>query len=202
VRPRRKRGCLSVVFFLIVIAVLLAILHAPVFTLAGSALVEDDGAAKADAIVVLGGDGFGNRILRAAELKKSGYAPRVLVSGPVDLLGHESDESIAYAGQKGYPASMFEAVPLPRSITSTRPEVQYLGRLLRDQGVQSIDLVTSNYHTSRAAWLWRKENPGIRVNAVPASDPYFSPETWFNSREGQKTFFLEWAKTLASRLGH
>ncbi len=177
------------------------ILHAPLFTLAGEALVEDDGAAKADAIVVLGGDGFGTRILRAGELAKSGYAPRVLVSGPANLLGNDADATIVYAGRKGYPASLFEAVPLPADVSSTRAEVRYVGRMLREQGVTSIDLVTSNYHTRRAAWLWRKENPGIRVNAVPAPDPYFSPEAWFKNREGQKTFLLEWAKTVASRLG-
>jgi len=163
--------------------------------------VEDDGAVKADAIVVLGGDGFGSRILRAAELAKSGYAPRLIVSGPANLIGHDSDASIIFAARHGYPASMFEPVPLPQDVHSTRGEVKYLGQLLRDQGVQSIDLVTSNYHTRRAARLWRKENPGMRVNAVPAPDPYFSPELWFNNREGQKTFVLEWTKTFASYLG-
>ncbi len=163
--------------------------------------MEDDGAVKADAIVVLGGDGFGTRIVRAGELAKIGYSSRVLVSGPENLIGHDTDVTVVYASRKGYPASLFEPVPLPRDVSSTRAEVRYLGRLLRDQGVQSIDLVTSNYHTRRAAWLWRKENPGIRVNAVPAPDPYFSPEAWFNNREGQKTFILEWTKTLASHLG-
>jgi uncharacterized SAM-binding protein YcdF (DUF218 family) len=170
-------------------------------TLAGSALVEDDGPANADAILVLGGDGYGMRIIRAGELAKSGYAPRVLVSGPANLLGHDTDSTILYAGRKGYPASLFEAVPLPENVSSTRAEVRYLGRMLREQGITSVDLVTSNFHTRRAAWLWRKENPGIRVNAVPAPDRYFSPEAWFTNREGQKTFLLEWAKTLASRLG-
>ena len=72
---------------------------------------------------------------------------------------------------------------------------------MKTESVQSIDLVTSNYHTRRAAWLWRKENPGLRVNVVPAPDPYFTPETWFKSREGRKTFVIEWAKKIASHLG-
>jgi uncharacterized SAM-binding protein YcdF (DUF218 family) len=183
------------------VCLLLWILRTPILTLAGNALVEDDGAAKADAILVLGGDGFGTRILRAAELAQSGYAPRVLVSGPVSLLGHDTDITIVYAGRKGYPASLFEAIPLPQGVSSTRAEVRYLAGLLRQQGVGSVDMVTSNYHTRRAAWLWRKENPDIRMNVVPSSDPYFSPESWFKNREGQKTFLLEWTKTLASRLG-
>jgi hypothetical protein len=139
--------------------------------------------------------------VRAAELEKSGYASRVLVSGPENLVGHDCDATIIFAGRKGYPASMFEAVPLPRDVSSTRTEAQYLGRILHDEGVTSIDLVTSNYHTNRAAYLWRKENPWLHINVVPAPDPYFSAENWFNNREGQKTFLLECTKTIASHLG-
>lgn len=181
--------------------IVLLLLREPICTLAGSALVEDDGAAKADAILVLGGDGFGTRILRAAELEKDGYSSRVLVSGPTNLLGHESDETIVYASRKGYPASMFEAIPLPENVASTRAEAGYLGQQLKAEGITSIDLVTSNFHTRRAAWLWRKENPWLRINVVPAPDRDFSPESWYKSREGQKTFLLEWTKTISSHLG-
>jgi uncharacterized SAM-binding protein YcdF (DUF218 family) len=177
------------------------VLREPILFVAGNALVEDDGAAKADAIVVLGGDHFGTRILRGAELAKAGYASRVLVSGPTDLLGHESDGTVAYAVQKGYPASIFQAIPLPDEADSTRSEAEYIGRKLKAEDVKSINLVTSNYHTRRAAWLWRKINPDLRIHVVPAPDPYFSPETWFKTRTGQKTFLLESTKTIASHLG-
>ena len=90
--------------------------------ISGNALVEDDGAAKADAIVVLGGDAYGTRIIRGAQLEQDGYASRILVSGPTNLLGHESDDTIVYAARKGYPASLFEPVPLPEWADSTRTE--------------------------------------------------------------------------------
>jgi uncharacterized SAM-binding protein YcdF (DUF218 family) len=185
----------------VIVVVLGWLFRLQLLTLAGTALVEDDGAVKADAIVVLGGDGYGTRILRGAELKQRGYASRVLVCGPQSLLGHESDITIAYAGKKGYPAALFEAIDLPESAKSTRTEAQYVGGLLRAQGVKSIDLVTSNFHTRRAAWLWRKEVPGISIHVVPAPDPNFSPGTWFKTREGEKTFLLEWTKTIFSHAG-
>jgi uncharacterized SAM-binding protein YcdF (DUF218 family) len=200
-RPKRRRGCLSYFFFPLAALILIWVLREPILVLAGDALVEDDGATKADAIVVLGGDAFGTRILRGAELVKAGYASRLLVSGPSDLLGYESDSSIVYASRKGYPASMFEAIPLPAEADSTRGEAQYIGRKLKAEDIKSIDLVTSNYHTRRAAWLWRKINPDLQIHVVPASDPYFSPETWFRTRTGQKTFFMETTKTIASHLG-
>jgi uncharacterized SAM-binding protein YcdF (DUF218 family) len=192
---------LSFVFFPLASLLLVWVLHEPLLVLAGNALVEDDGAAKADVIVVLGGDAYGTRILRGAELAKAGYSSRVLISGPAGLIGNSSDATIAYAVSKGDPASMFEAVPLPQDADSTRSEAEYIGRRLQAEDVTSIDLVTSNYHTRRAAWLWRKINPQLRINVVPSSDPYFSPETWFKTRTGQKTFVLEFAKTIASHLG-
>jgi uncharacterized SAM-binding protein YcdF (DUF218 family) len=192
---------LSFLFLPVLIVLLAWLLREPICTLAGNALVEDDGAVKADAILVLGGDFYGRRIIRGAELEKAGYSTRLLVSGPKNLLGHETDETIVFATRKGYPASMFEPIPLPFGTSSTRSEAQYLGRQLQAEGIKSIDLVTSNYHTRRAAWLWRNENPWLRVNVVPAPEPYFTPETWSQNREGQKVFLLEWTKTISSHLG-
>jgi uncharacterized SAM-binding protein YcdF (DUF218 family) len=63
-------------------------------------------------------------------------------------------------------------------------------------------LVTSNYHTARAARLLRKYAPGIDVLAVPASDPAFTPDGWWKTREGQKMFFYESVKTIATALGN
>ena len=168
-------------------------------TAAGAALVESDKPQKADAIVVLGGDEFGCRIITAANLQKAGYAPIVLVSGPPTLLGHESDMTIEFARRKGYPASMFQAVN--NGLNSTRAETQFLGRYLKEHGMHKILLVTSNYHTGRAARLMRDQNPSLDVRAIAAPDPNFTPSTWWLTREGQKKFVLEWAKTIATLLG-
>jgi len=161
--------------------------------------VEDDKPEKADAIVVLGGDEFGTRILKAAHLAQSGYAPYVLVSGPHTLLGHQSDAVIEYARRKGYPVSLFR--PLTHELNSTRSEAELIDNYLRSQGARKILLVTSNYHTARAARLLRKYSPGLQVIAVAASDPAFTPDGWWKTREGQKMFFYESFKTIATALG-
>jgi len=169
-------------------------------TAAGSFLVENDKPEKADAAVVLGGDQFGNRIIKAAQLATAAYAPYVLVSGPHSLLGHESDETIEYARRRGYPVSLFR--PLPHEFDSTRSEAAFIDRYLRTQGAKKILLVTSNYHTARAARLLRKYSPGLQVIAVAAPDPAFTPDGWWKTREGQKTFLYEWLKTVATALGN
>ncbi len=169
-------------------------------TWAGTLLVEDDGPQKAQAILVLGGDP-GPRILKAAQLAQAGYAPHVLVDGPKTLIGHESDMTIPYAAQRGYPASLFEPLLLPGGMDSTREEAAFVGKYLRQHGIHKILLVTSNFHTHRAAYLMRKENPGLDVVVVAAPDPYFTPEGWWKSREGRKTFLFEWMKTVAAWSG-
>jgi uncharacterized SAM-binding protein YcdF (DUF218 family) len=171
----------------------------PLLTAAGQFLVENDGPGKADVILVLGGDNFGTRIVKAAQLQQAGYAPYVLVSGPPNLLGLESDETIEYARRQGYSGSLFR--PLPSGSNSTRVETAFIGRYLREQGMKKIILVTSNYHTRRAAKLMRQQNPDIWVIVVPAPDPFFTPSTWWHTRNGQKTFLFEWIKTVATILG-
>ncbi len=57
---------------------------------------------------MLAGDGYGHRILRAAELVRQGLAPTVLVSGPEGLYGYyESELAIPFAVERGYPRSWF-----------------------------------------------------------------------------------------------
>lgn len=163
--------------------------------------MEDDGVQKAQAAVVLGGDNNGVRILRAAELAQAGYVPYVLVDGPKSLVGYESDMNVLYAEKHGYPASLFHALEMPPSVNSTRTEAVFVGRYLKEHDIHKILLVTSNYHTHRAAYLFRKMNPGLNVVAIPANDPDFEPNSWWTYRMGQKTFVMEWMKTVASYLG-
>lgn len=164
------------------------------------ALVKEDGPARADAIVVLGGDGFGNRILKAGELVKEHYAPLVLVSGPEGFYGqNEAQLAIPYAEQAGYPGSWFVAVPHPYS--STSGEARVIVPELRRRGVRSCLLVTSDYHTRRAGRIFRAAAPEIRFHVVAAPYPNFDPDSWWRSREGLKIVFLEWQKTVASWLG-
>lgn len=190
--------------FVLALAVLTGVLwlfRTPLLTLSGRVLLEDDGPAKAEAILVLGGDDFGKRIIKGAQLANQGYASTVLVSGPSSLMGHESDATIQFAERNGYRGSLFRPVWLPPGTDSTRSEAIFLGRYLRAQGIHRILLVTSNYHTRRAARLWRIEAPWVQLRVVPAPDPFFTPGGWWKTRSGQKTFLYEWMKTVSTWLG-
>lgn len=173
------------------------LLRKPILRAAGSYLVEDDGAHHADLALVLGGDIYGSRVLTAAKLVTEGYAPYVLISFPYRF--GSCDSGKFYAEGKGYPAKMF--VDLPSQTNSTRAEVKLLDGYFHGHNIRSILLITSSYHTHRAANLMRQQDPKLTVWAEPAPDPYFTADAWWTNREGQKTFMLEWAKTIATKLG-
>lgn len=195
----KRRGCLTVFILFLVVAGTLWLLRFHILAYLGNALVENDGPQKAQAIVVMGGDENGARIIKAAELAKAGYAPVVLVSGPPMLMGWESDVTIQYAESKGYPASLFE--PLHNRVDSTRSETRMIAKDLKRAGIHKILLVTSNYHTGRAGRLMREAAPWCWVVVVSAPDPSYDPSGWWKTREGQKQFFYEWVKTIATALG-
>lgn len=202
-----SRSSLFSCFFYILSSLILLslagfLLRHPIFAALGRALIEDDGVQKADCILVPGGDTNGSRILRAAQLAVEGYAPYVLVDGPVGFMGHESDATIRYATLHGFPATLFRAVWLPEGMDSTGEEMSYVvNGVLKQNRVKSVLLVTSNYHTRRAARFLRKEGPWLKVIVVPAPDLYFTPDGWWKTRNGKKAFLFEWMKTIAEWRG-
>jgi len=166
----------------------------------GRALVRDEGPAKADMAVVLAGDEYGHRILRAAELVKQGYVPKVLVSGPGPLYGyHECDLEIQYAVKHGYPEEWF--VPAPHEAHSTREEAAAIVPDLRRRGVHRILLVTTDFHSGRAARIFRAAAPDMDIRIVASRDEFFRPDSWWRNREARKTFLIEWMKTVANLVG-
>ena len=199
---RRSRKLSFAVLFLGILA-LLAITHTAWLTALGSALVRDDGPAKADAAVVLAGDKYGNRILKGADLVRQGYVPVVLVSGPGLYNLYESDMAIALAVQRGNPRQWF--IPVPHHAESTAEEAWQILPALETHNVHRFLLVTSDYHTARAGRIFRaaikSSNAGQEMRVVAAPDRWFRADSWWKTREGRKIFISEWAKTLATALG-
>ena len=202
---RRRRSKTGI--FVLALAVLLAaaaLARSWWLPALGYALIHDEGPAKADLIVVLAGDPYGLRILKGAELVRQGYAPAALVSGAAGFYGaYECDLAIPFAVRHGYPPEYF--IPFPNQALSTREEAGLALPELRRRNVRSFLLVTSDYHTARAARLFRAAlraspgGPAMRVVAAP--DEFFRPDSWWRSRQAQKTVFTEWCKTIASAFG-
>jgi uncharacterized SAM-binding protein YcdF (DUF218 family) len=197
-RSRRGCGCGLLLLLLVIAAILLYAFYVPILTALGSFLVLDEPPVKADAVVVLGGDDFGMRTVKGAQLVQAGYAPYVLLSGPPIISTHESELMLAFAIKQGYPPSLFQQYQ--HEAASTREEETVLAPELQRRGVHRILLVTSNYHTRRATYLFHRIAPWLTVQTVAAPDAYFTPDTWWKTRRGRKTFVLEWMKTVATWL--
>jgi uncharacterized SAM-binding protein YcdF (DUF218 family) len=188
------------VLMAIALAVAAVILHTQILGALGSYLVQADAPQKADAALVLAGDGWGHRILTAAQLARDGYVKKVLVSGPDGAYGnHECDLAIPFAVKHGYPVSYF--VHMEIQALSTESEAQALLPEIRKKGYKRLLVVTSNYHTRRAARIYRGLAPDMTITVVAAPDEYFTPDGWWHNRQAEKTFLLEWEKTLANWLG-
>ena len=201
---RRDSFFLPTAFGLFAIGTVLFLTRLLWLPLIGHALIQNDGPAKADLVVVLAGDFWGNRIIKAGDLVRQGYAPAALISGPGAVYGqHECDLAIAYAVLKGYPAEWF--IPFPNDARSTQDEALVILPDLARRNVHRILLVTSDYHTGRAGRIFRSIERslkgGIEIRVVASPDKEFRPDAWWQTRQGRKIAFDEWTRTMATAAG-
>jgi len=177
-------------------AALLILFHTPVLAALGNFLVKAGPPQKADVVLVLAGDGFGRRILKAGELVKQGWAPNALISGPNGNYGrYECDLAIPFAVRAGYPESYF--IHFEHTGRSTEEEAHAAAAKLGTMGAKKVILVTSNYHTRRSGKIFHRVAPDIEFFVVAAPDEFFKPDTWWRDREARKIFLYEWMKTVA-----
>ena len=185
---------------LLALILLALVLHNAALGALGSFLVKAQPPEKADIALVLAGDFEGNRILAAAQLVRNGFVPKVAVSGPSGVYGHhECDVAIPFAVNAGYPESYF--IHLEHDARSTKAEAAATVVRLRQLGVHKVLLVTSDYHTRRAGKIFRAAAPDLRFVVVAAPSGDFTPHGWWHNRQGQKTAFTEWVKTLTEPFG-
>lgn len=190
---------LFLLFFLGFLAALY-VARNPVMRFAGEFWVVDEPAAQSDALIVLGDDNYAaDRAFHAAELYREGVAPVVVASGRMlrqnasiaDLMEHDLESF-------GVPAKAI--AKLTSRAENTREEAVEAARLIQARGWKRVVVVTSNYHTRRARFIYGRILPSsviLRVSA--ARDSEFDPTRWWQTRQGQKLFFSELAGYLVAR---
>ena len=134
---------------------------APFLLIAGAdkMLALRTGVARADAIVVLGGDGP-RRAAQAASLYRTGIAPFILVSGDGDCRDIERLLVI-----DGVPPS---AIAIECGSRTTWENAEYSKPILEVRGVRRAVLVTSWFHTLRAFYCFDLLAPAIDWMTAPA----------------------------------
>jgi uncharacterized SAM-binding protein YcdF (DUF218 family) len=200
-RARNRVGSALLQFlFLLVILALLWLKRDAILAFPGRFLDIGQPPVQADAAVVLAGGFSGERILKAAELARQGLVPIVIVSGPKVIYAvPECEISIPFAVKKGFNRSLFLCVP--NDARSTMAEAAALEPVLRARNVRRFLLVTTAFHTRRAAAIFRQALPGYTIIPVSADSPDFQADVWYREREGRKNIFFEWVKLLSWRFG-
>jgi uncharacterized SAM-binding protein YcdF (DUF218 family) len=167
-------------------------------------VVSDPLPAHADAIVVLAGAPPA-RLLAAADLYRSGLAPRVLLTrerrtpatvtlaaqGVAPTAPHDEARQLLFG--LGVPA---EAVTvLDGRAYSTSSEARLIVRWACRTHARTLVVITSPSHTRRARLILRRlGGPGLRVVVRSASADYFPRRHWWRNRRASKLVLSEYQK--------
>src|ERR1700752_1020590 len=201
---RRERGGiffrLLFLVFLVVFAFVIYLARYPILRFAGNFWVVDESPQTSDAIVILSDDDYDAvRASRAADLYRASWAPRIIASGRslrpytsiAELMQHDLTD-------RGVPATA--VVRVPNRARNTLDEAGAVSAFLSSHGWKKIIVVTSNYHTRRARFIYEHAlAPGTELRVVAAPDPAYDPNSWWRTREGLKTFFYEVVGYLVAR---
>jgi uncharacterized SAM-binding protein YcdF (DUF218 family) len=165
----------------------------------GRWLVASDSFGKVTWAVVLAGE---NR-----EAERAEKALELYLEGRIDTLIYSSNRVFKtrwasefltdYLAREGYPREkMFE---FRQEAYSTLEEARELIRQFRYQNLDTVLIITTNFHTARSRRIFRELAQGYpHVLVHPAKDAFYDPDTWWSSREGMKIWLLEWLKTFAT----
>lgn len=160
---------------------------------------------RADALVVLSGSAaYRERADEAARLYKEGRAPLVLLSDDGVLGGWSEAEQrnprfveLAAAELKrgGVPAESIRV--LGARPTSTYDEAETVRAYAAAEGLRSLVVVTSAYHSRRALWTWRRvfRGSGVSIGLEPAEGERTPGAwTWWLSTAGWRQVGGEYVK--------
>jgi uncharacterized SAM-binding protein YcdF (DUF218 family) len=164
----------------------------------GDRLVSRESPRSADLILVLGGDFWGPRVLKGADLGMQNYAPLVLISGPPYHGRPQGQLAIDFLTARGYPRRLFQS--FGHHARSTIEEAIALRPELSRRGVKRVLLVTSAYHSRRASIVFRLFCPGIQFITIGAPADEYHPDDWWEAARSRRLFFSEWTKILGTVL--
>jgi len=194
-RSRRVR-----ILVIVSVCLLTAYFLTPVFlNKIAEGLIREDGLAKADVIVALGGDNRCNREKRAVELWRQGWADNVVVSGISYPWGfHTGEAARRYVMSLGVPG---EKISMISETLNTRAEARALDDLMRERGWNSAIIVTAAFHSRRAMYTIENAAPGRSFYSapVPTGSPEWTPRAWWSRRDDVYVTvreFASWANTL------
>lgn len=164
----------------------------------GEFLVHDDPPSHSDAVVVLNtGLEYYPRLIEAAAMYKQGLADRIIING------NRKTDSLRDLEAMGFKSccpwyedrmSILELLDVPRNDVlaisvedayDTVSEAEAVGAEILKKGYKRIILITSKFHTRRAAYIWEEMyKRKLEVVSVSAKTDPFDPSSWW--RQGRQ----------------
>lgn len=158
-----------------------------------------DDSAQADAIVVLTGGSL--RLEHGFKLLAQGRAPRMFISGVEDGVTITSllreKEYRKFAGR--ITTSSIELGYKARSTTGNASEV---ADWVMQQHIQTIRLVTGNYHMPRSIGEIRQAVPGLVILPEPVFPGRFEGDEWWTFSDGLRLVISEYHKYILMCIHH
>jgi uncharacterized SAM-binding protein YcdF (DUF218 family)/glycosyltransferase involved in cell wall biosynthesis len=157
---------------------------------------------KADAIVVFAGGvgesgkaggGHQERVKRAVDLYKAGYADAMVLSSGFVYSFKEAEVMRALAIDQGIPPSR---IVLEEHSRNTYENVTYVAQILRDHQWKRILLVSSPYHMRRALLVWHNVAPELVVIPTPPQKTQFYEHSHGASLEQIRGIIWEYLATF------
>ncbi len=195
--PSQRGGVLLSLITLVAVVFVVAVLYLarhPIFRLVGESWVVEDTLERSDAILVLSDDNFyADRATRASQVYRQGLGPIVVASGRrlrpyagiAELVEHDLIE-------RGVPKD--KILRVAHDADNTREEAKTLVQVAKQKKWRSVIVVTSNFHTRRARYIFSHIFPeDIRIRITGAGDGDFDPERWWEKRISIKKLVREMA---------
>jgi uncharacterized SAM-binding protein YcdF (DUF218 family) len=200
--PSQRGGILFSLITLVAVVLVMAVLYLarhPIFRLVGEGWVVEDTLERSDAILVLSDDNFyADRATRASQVYRQGLGTMVVASGRrlrpyagvAELMEHDLIE-------RGVPRD--KILRVAHDADNTREEAKTLAQVAKQKKWRSVIVVTSNYHTRRARYIFSHVFPeDTKVRITGARDGDFDPERWWEKRISVKELVREMAAMLVA----
>jgi uncharacterized SAM-binding protein YcdF (DUF218 family) len=179
---------------LVVAAGVLFLAHGVILTKAGQLIIKKDEMKPADAIVILAGEET-ERVEHGVKLFKEGWARKdliVMAGGPLIWKYSWGGLMKEHARSLDVPADRILVQDRSRT---TEEDAFYTREILKKNGLTSIILVTSPYHSRRASLIFQQVlGKDFRVLSSPAEDSWFHPHEWWKRRRDRAAVLNEFSK--------
>jgi len=159
----------------------------------GRFVVVDETPVSSDAVIVLNtGVEYYPRLVEAADLYRKGLVKRVIINGnrktdslrELENRGFKRccpwyENSLRILSLFGVPRDKVTCISA-EDVYDTVSEAKVVGREVLGQGLHSVLITTSKYHTKRARFIWKKMYGGqLSIRTVAAKTDPYDPNGWW-----------------------